>query len=168
MPNQPRKPTPAEVEAIRAGNAAGKSTYLIAKELGISRGHISRWSPDLGLSWDRSKTAAAGEARRQECANKRAQLELDYLDDAQRFRAKCRQPFTYVFVTGKVTMPEPYPSDQRAFQQMSIASMTASLRIAEHDSGVNIERGRSLLADVAAALAVDTGPPTDDDDEAEG
>jgi hypothetical protein len=164
MPNQPRKPTPAEVETIRAGHAAGRSTYSIAKELGISRGHISRWSPDLGLTWDRGpQTAAASQARRDRAEEVRSELELDLALEAQRALPAMHEPCDYAFGGKPFQMPKPFPSDQRAFNQIAISSLKASQEIADRRSGNGLADTTSMLARMGIALGVETYVPTDDD-----
>lgn len=152
--------------ALTTAHAAGDTLHAIAKAMGRSKSVISDKAARLGLSWDRAKTENATHTRRVIAAERRAQLELDYLDDAQRLRRLNLYAYVYNFAAGDVTAHHPYPSDQLKLQQASIASLNASIRIAEHDAGADIERTKSLLGDLAEALGVDTSPPSDDDDPA--
>jgi hypothetical protein len=161
-----RKYTPEEDEQIRAAAAAGESLNSTARKLNRTPGSIHNRSDLIGVTWSSSdQTAKANDARRLQCAEIRGQLELDYLLDAQRFRRKNLEPYRYSFIGGTVDTDEPYPGDQLKFQQTSIASLNASIRISEHAAGANVERGRSLLADVAAALGVNTNTDVIDDGE---
>lgn len=166
-PTNKRWTTTHDDELIRR-HAAGESLHSIAPAMGFAKDTIYKHAKRLNLAWDRSTSVAASEARRAIAAEKRAQLELDYLDDAQRFRQQNLEPYVYQFTSGSVTADLPHPADQLKLQQASVASLRTALQIAEHDEGANVEQAKSLLGDLATALgiALKAEAPAGDDDAA--
>lgn len=83
-------PPPADIDPqrLRELHGQGLSSSAIAGELGVSQSTISRHARRLGLSFDRSKTKAATEAKVVDAKAKRAQLANDLLDDAAKIRAQ--------------------------------------------------------------------------------
>ena len=68
-------------------HADGRSLHAIAKELGRSKDTISRYAAAAGLTWDRSRTAAAAHAVVVDNKARRAEAlrrELDILELAQK------------------------------------------------------------------------------------
>lgn len=59
---RPREWTPVEEQLITERHAAGASLHSIAKELGVAKPVLSRKAAKMGLTWDRSQTAAATRA----------------------------------------------------------------------------------------------------------
>lgn len=66
--------TQAELDAIKAGHAAGKSLREIAAELGRSASATGKHARAMGLGWDASRTAAATEAKQASNRERRAAL----------------------------------------------------------------------------------------------
>jgi hypothetical protein len=154
-------------DQLRALNAGGVSLNEAARQLGFASSTVSDHGVKLGLSWDRVKVAAANEARRQDAAARRLQLELDLLDDAQHLRGRLREPLVYFDWGGKdhdyaeKEVDQPTPTDQLKLIQAVGAAIDRSLKIAQHETGVGTEGAKSLLGDLAAALGIDTSPPDD-------
>lgn len=63
---------------------AGMTLTAIAREMGRSTQTIHRYSQRAGLSFDRSRTAAATEAKKIDVADRRVKLEERYLIEADR------------------------------------------------------------------------------------
>lgn len=76
--------TPAELERIKAGHAAGKSLRAIATDLGRSASTIGKHARGMGLSWDATRTAAATEAKQATNRERRAVLLGRLYDRADR------------------------------------------------------------------------------------
>lgn len=152
---------------VVALHAEGKSLGQIAELMGFSKATVTNHATKrLGLDWSRSgDTAAAAQARSARAAEMRAQFELDLMLDAQRFRLKNYQPYTYVFTAGTVEAPEPYPADQRSFQQMAIASAQASQRIADANSDGGLGAAVSMLGRMATALGLSSEVDSTEGDE---
>jgi len=77
----------AVIDDIKAG---GKSARQIGKAHGISDASVRRIAKDARIvdAWSRDKTVKATRARVADNAAKRAQLQSDLLDDAQKFRER--------------------------------------------------------------------------------
>ena len=58
----PRPWEPAETDTLRALHADGLSLNAIAKRMARSKDVISRRAADIGLNWDRTRTAVATQA----------------------------------------------------------------------------------------------------------
>lgn len=76
------------VEAIRGGRQRNE----IAREFGRAAGTITKIAQAEGLSFDRSATQVATEARRADNAAKRAELIAGMYDDARRLRTQMFAP----------------------------------------------------------------------------
>lgn len=74
MGRAPRRVTDDEVETVRRMHADGKSLNAVARALGRSTSTIGTISKRLGLSWDRSRLAAAVSAKQTDNRARRAAL----------------------------------------------------------------------------------------------
>lgn len=91
-----RPVTQAERDQVAELHAAGKSRADIGRQLGRSATTIGRIGEQLGLSWDRTRTAAATAARSTDLAARRAELAALLLDDAFKIRERLYKPYTVV------------------------------------------------------------------------
>lgn len=143
--------TDAERERVQQLHARGLGRNDIARELGRSVSTISAVAKQLGLSFDRSKTAAATAAKVVDAKAKRAQLMTDLLDDAEKLRAQLfAQAHVYAFGGKENTFAEAYidqPSfrDQRDIMAAVNTALGASLRLDQHDGDGSNETVGSLL-----------------------
>lgn len=151
--------TDAELEAIRLHHAAGLSLSGTAKLIGRAVSSTRLASVRLGLSWERSKTAAATAAAQTDMAAQRAQLAADLLQDAKRLREQMWQP-AVVFAFGgrdgdysEHRVTEPPAADKRTLMQASQAALTAHLRLVDHDSDGGVAEARSVLDGFMDAVA---------------
>jgi hypothetical protein len=157
-----RRPlTPDELTRLRELHAAGATRNAIGRELGRSASTVSAAAAKLGLSFDRSATAAATAAAQADAKALRAQLELDYLHDAQRARRQVWLPCEYIdhggkdFVRVKWKQAEPTPADKLRLMQASKLAADASLRLAQHDAtDTGTDGAKSMLGALAAGLRV--------------
>lgn len=158
--------TDAESDQLRQLHAEGKSLTQAAKLMGRGKATLSNKSKALGLDWDRSATALATTAKVADAKARRVQLELDYLDDAQKLRQQLWMQHEYIdhggkeFVEVRWTQDQPAPADKLKLMQASTMAASHSLRLADHDAGTGAAAVVGLLQQTAAALGL-----TDDTDQ---
>lgn len=80
------EPTPEVESKIREGHALGKSLTGIAREIGVDKGDLSRWSKRVGLLW--TGTPHASDAVRERLAFNRLLLAEAALADAIAIRER--------------------------------------------------------------------------------
>ncbi|MBD2760063.1 helix-turn-helix domain-containing protein [Yimella sp. cx-573] len=155
----PRPLTAIEQDELRRRHADGQSLHAIAQEMGRSKRTISEYAKKIGLSWDRSRTAAATKARVADAKDRRARLALDLLDDVEQLRAQLWAPASYVDHGGKDftrvdwTLDRPVFADQLKIMQAVNIGVEKHLRITNHDAGGS-EAVRSLLTGLADQLGL--------------
>jgi hypothetical protein len=146
--------TDTDRERILALHAAGKSRNDIARETGRSQGTVTKVVHDAGRTFDRTATVAATAAKKADAAALRAELELDYLADAQRLRKQLWEPCIAFNFGGKDNTYEEHPLDEPVFadklkiMQASTTASNASLRIEQARSDGGITAARSLVDDL--------------------
>jgi hypothetical protein len=86
------KLTPAELDRIRAGHAAGKSLRAIAADLGRSPSAVGRYARDMGLAWGTERTAAATAAKQASNRERRAELVTRLYDRADKIMNRLDAP----------------------------------------------------------------------------
>lgn len=146
----------------------GKSRNAIAKAIGRSNAAVTKIAKAEGLTFDRTTTMQATEAARADAAKLRAQLELDYLDDAQHLRRRIRQQYLVFEWGGKdheyaeKLITEPPPTEQYRLMQASVAAANASLRIEASRGEGGVAAARSLVSEIAGFFGYGPdGEPTD-------
>jgi len=171
-----RRPvTDAERDQVRAMHADGASRNAIARALGRSPSTITAIADELGLSFNRERTAAATAAKQADNRARRAQLAAALLDDVERLRAQLFAPTTvYAFggrdnVYREHKVDRPPPREQRDIV-LAITNLIAShLRLVEYDrdTGADPVTGMlgALLADLQArhGTGPDDAPPVEPD-----
>jgi hypothetical protein len=147
----------AIIEDIRAGM---KSRNQIARDHGVSVGSVTNIAKAAGVpgAFDRSQTENATRAREVDCKALRAQLKVDLLNDAQRFRKRSWEPYQVVVGTPEgaeiVTLDlPPLPDARAAYTAIGIA-VDKSIRLEQHDVGDSTEGAKSLLGSLSDALGV--------------
>lgn len=151
--------TDADRERVRELHAEGLARNAIAAKMGRSQAAVSKIAKALGLDFDRSRTAAATEAKVLDARARRAQLMHDLLDDANRLRRQLWEPTTIYSFGGKDNTYNSKPVDRPPFKDqrdiMGAASLaiTASLRLDEHDTA-GAEGAKSMLGALATGLQV--------------
>lgn len=139
MPRHPNPVTDADHQRVRELHAQGKSRNAIAEEIGRSGRTVSRIAKELGLTFDRERTRAATEAKKDDARAKRAALALALLDDAQRLRRQLWKPAHYVDHGGKEfdrvdwTLPEPTFADKQKIMQSVGIAVDKAVRLDEYD-----------------------------------
>lgn len=150
--------TPDEREQIRALHAEGHGRNEIARRTGRSWGAITNAANDLGLSFDRSETAAATAARKADLQEMRSQLALDLIEDAQRLRLQMWKPAVVYAFGGKEGLyseepvDEPPPVDKRALMATAATAIDRSLKLSPQSDGTGLDQAKSMLGDIGAAL----------------
>jgi IS30 family transposase len=138
----------AERERIRQLHGEGASVNAIAKQLRRSTATIHTHARSLGLSFDRSKVAAASAARRADAEVRRRELAENLLDDAQQFRQRIWGEFKQVQYVGKDgervedVLSEPPPKEQLDYARAMQIVLTQTLKLVEFDR----EKDASRLA----------------------
>lgn len=174
MTSRARNPlTDAEKARIHEMHTAGATRNDIARDLNRSGDTISRYCTKAGLDFDRDKVRAATEARKADLALMRADLRARFLAEANAALDVIGQPETVWNFGGRDntyaehTFLSPTPGTRRAMILAASAASTQEIRIAQADSGANVEAAKSLLTGLAEALGV-KGPaeqaPADDDE----
>jgi hypothetical protein len=131
----PQMWTDADEQTLRDLHATGMTLTAIAKQMGRSKNTISKYAERLGLSWDRTRTAAATEARKIDAAARRVALEERYLVEADRLLDQLReQAVVYSFggaenTYNEHTLAKPTYADQRNIMQASSIATTAANRL---------------------------------------
>jgi hypothetical protein len=154
----PRPLTTAEMARIRELHAAGHGRNAIARELRRSPDTISRACAQLGLDFDRSASEVATAARVADARARRARLQLELLDDAERLRAQIFAPTTVFAFGGRDNVynerqvVQPPVRDQRDLVHAVSTAVAASLRLAEHDADTGADDAKSMLGALAAGL----------------
>ncbi|RBQ05165.1 helix-turn-helix domain-containing protein [Micromonospora sp. LHW51205] len=174
MPRTPGRPvTQADHDRVRELHAEGLSRNAIAKEIGRSGKTVSEIAVKLGLTFDRTRTRAATEARRDDAKSRRAALALALLGDAERLRAQLWKPAHYVDHGGKEydrvdwTLDEPAFADKLKLMQSVGIAVDRAVKLDQYDADPGIDAAKSMLGALAAGLgaAYDqlTQPATDGD-----
>lgn len=155
--SRPRLVTPAERARVRDLHTQGLSRNAIARELGRPWSTITKIAVDEGLSFDRTATAKAVEARQVDMAAQRAQLAQDLLDDAQRLRERAWTRYKVV-VAGRdgadiVDLELPPAQDVRAFYGAIGAAVNGHKTATALDANSNgVDGARSMLGKLSQAL----------------
>lgn len=174
MTSRARNPlTDAEKARIHEMHTAGATRNDIARDLGRSGDTITRYCKKAGLDFDREQIRAATEARKIDLAARRASLRERLLHEADAALDVIGQPETVWNFGGRDntyaehTFPAATSETRRKMILAAAAASTQEIRIAQADSGANVEAAKSLLTGLAEALGV-KGPaeqPQADDDE---
>jgi hypothetical protein len=133
--------TPDERERIIASIRAGKGCNEIAAEVGRGPATISRIATAEGLSFDRSQTRAATEARQADMQARLTDLSEQLLTDVERLRRQLWKPCLVYDFGGKENtyaeheLPEPdFRAKQAIFTSIGIA-VDKVIAIRKQDTG---------------------------------
>lgn len=155
--------TPAEDTILRALHEAGRSLHSIAAEMGRSKDTISKKAAALGLTWDRSRTAAAAQAVVIDNKARRALLVGTLYTRAEELLAQITEPHTVFNFGGKNNsynehlLDRPPTGDIRNLMQSASIALQRAVHLEQVDATGGVEKERSLLAQLGEALGV-TGP----------
>lgn len=152
----------AEQDAARLVelHAAGRSLHSIATDLGRSKDTISRKAAAAGLTWDRSKTAAAAQAVVVDNKARRALLVSRHYARAEKVLDRLEAAtFTTLVPVG---MGEQRPQalefvpaiEEKALAQAVSTYLTSAARLEQIDAGDGSDTVRSLLGSLARTLGL--------------
>ncbi len=144
-------------------HAAGKSCNAIARELGVSPSTISGWAKREGLSFARSKTAAAVAAQRIDRAAVRADIiDRMYIRSQKILTRLEADSFTYRMPTQYgseiVTDDAAPPGDEKNLAAAIGIYLDKATRLELVDAGDGSQTAKSMLADLGRALGIKSEP----------
>lgn len=152
--------TERELARIRQLHGEGKTRNDIARELKRSASTITKACGKLGLSFDRSATKAATEAKVADAKARRAEIMNGLLDDVQRLREQLFAPAVIFSFGGKDNsynskkVDEPPARDKRDLMGSISLALNASMRLDEHDRGSEADEAKSVVDNLFEALGV--------------
>jgi hypothetical protein len=153
-----RPVTSDDYEQIQALHAKGLGRNDIAAAIGRAPATVTKLAGELGLSFNRTATAAATAAKLVDAKARRAQLALDLLDDAARLRLQLWQTATIHNFGGRDntynehTLPEPPFADKLKILQGVGVAVDRALKLDEYDAQTGDEEARGMLLDLAEKL----------------
>lgn len=145
---------------VRELHAAGKGRNEIARELGVSASTVSGIVSKLGLSFERTATVAATEARKADLTARRVELKALLLEDAHHLRQQLWEPARLVNFGGKdntlneTLLDEPLFADKKNIMSAVGIAMTAFDRLDAKDNDGGDSEARSMLAQLGRALGI--------------
>lgn len=149
----------ADEEQLRQLHADGVSRNRIAQEMGWSVGTITTHSRRLGLSFDRSATREAVEARQVDLKDRRQRIQTQLYDLAERNirRAQDRYLMTGFDHVGEFVseiLPEPPARETKDLTLAASSALTSAVKLAQVDGGdVGREQAAGLLQGLSDAMA---------------
>ncbi|MFJ6566634.1 hypothetical protein ACIQNU_04390 [Streptomyces sp. NPDC091292] len=164
----------ARWDELRELHAQGKGRNQISREMGITNSVVSRTAAHLGLEFDRSKIAAATEARLVDLAERRSLLAEDLIGDAEKLRAQMWEPTTVYAFGGKDneynehTFNEAPAADKRALMGTAGMAIDRSLKLAPNEESSGVEAAKSMLSGLGEALSAFARAEDERDAQAEG
>lgn len=157
-------------QAIRADIEAGNTRNDVARKHGVSSSTVTKVAKEFGLTFDRSATRAATEARRADLAARRAEVSAEFLRRAREALAQMDQPHLAFSFGGKDNtynekrLDSPPTGDKRNLMTIAGIGLQRHLDIERHDNDTG-DSARSMLtelfAGIKAAVAAEA-PPSDD------
>lgn len=151
--------TDAEDQQLRDLAAAGVSIRKMATAVDRHQSSVKRRLDRLGIHLDRTQTAAATQAKVLDARARRAALEVQLLESAERLHEQVWQEHTYFDWGGKDhdfdthTVPEPTPTDKLKLMQAIGVAVDRSLKISVHDADTGVTEAVGALDQIAEALA---------------
>ncbi|MFJ9037981.1 hypothetical protein ACIRF8_15480 [Streptomyces sp. NPDC102406] len=137
--------------------------------MGIEKSVISRTAARLGLDFDRSKIAAATQARLADLAERRSLLAEALQDDAEKLRAQMWEPTTVYAFGGKENtfaseiLDEAPAAEKRALMGTAGMAIDRSLKLAPAEASGGADDAKSMLGKLAEGIAaiVNEDAPSD-------
>lgn len=159
--------TDLDRERVRELHAQGKTRNDIAREIGRSPSTVSKLARALGLSFDRTKTAAATAAKQQDNRARRTSLVGRLYGRSERILDRVEAP-NYTFTTATVNGIEtkvldhvPAP-DEKALAASISSHLTSAAKLEAIDANRGTESAKSMLGGLAAALGLGTPDARDE------
>ncbi|MFE9170871.1 hypothetical protein ACFYNZ_15310 [Streptomyces kebangsaanensis] len=125
---------------LEAARRPGASRNGVARETGVSEGSVTAICSEAGISFDRSQTAAAVQARSVDLKARRLELAVDLLDDVTEARTRMRGS-----------------EDSRGFldHAKAVAALASThVRVigVDKDDTSNVDAAKSMLGRLAEAI----------------
>ena len=141
-------------------HASGISCNAIAKELGVSASTISRWAKKVGLSFERTQTAAATTAKRIDRAAVRADI-IDRMYTRSQKVLDRLEADTYVYYiavagsgTERVEDDNPPALDEKNLASALGIYLDKATRLELVDGDDGEEHAKGMLAELGAFLGI--------------
>lgn len=151
--------TEEEREQVRTLHDEGHGRNEISRRTGIHQRRVSRIAEQLGITFVRSgHTRAATEAKKDDAAARRAQLQLDALTNAQKLMGQMFAPTRVFNFGGKDNEynsrehPEPPFRDKQAIATAIQALANTALRLAEYDKAAGSDDEKGMLLELRDQL----------------
>ncbi len=157
----PPPATDHDRQQVRDLHAAGQGRNDIAKAIGRSPSTVSKIASELGITFDRSTTAAATEAKQQDNKARRAAIVARLYQRAEHVLdtlESSEYPFTATTVNGIETQPLGHvpAQDERHLSSAISANLTSAAKLEQIDADDQAAASRSMLGNLAAVLGVPT------------
>ena len=133
--------------------------------MGISAGSVTNITKAAGVSFDRTATEQAVRSRKIDLAARRAELELQLLEDAARIRLQLFGPIEYTELGSwrssegaggaewhSRTAEQPVPADQLKLLQAVQVAVNTSQRIADAAGDGDTEDAKAMLVQLFGML----------------
>lgn len=153
--------TDADRDRVRDLHSEGKSRNDIARAISRSPSTVTGIARSLGLSFDRSATAAATHARQIDNRSRRTEIVGRLYGRAERILGRLeaeRYTFTATTINGiesKVLNHVPAP-DEKALASAMSTHLAAAARLEQVDADKGGDGAKSMLGGLAVALGIRT------------
>ncbi|WP_242908690.1 hypothetical protein [Actinomadura terrae] len=154
-----RRPiTTRDRRSVAELHARGLNRNAIAREIGRAQSTVSKIARELGLTFDRRRTAEATRAKVIDAKARRAELAALLLEDAHRLRVQLWEPCDLVKIGGKDNVATREPLERPLFDDQLRIVQAAGLaaerhaRLVELDADNGVNDGRAMLTNLAEAL----------------
>lgn len=161
--------TDAEISELQRLHSLRLGRNAIARVMGRSDRAVTVHAGRLGLSFDRTATAAATEAKMQDAKARRAAIIEGLYDIAEDELAYLKQDAAYDLVEVSIGKPVPYtverlPAQDRKALVSSISTATAAAaRLEALDTNNGVDDGISMLGQLASGLTAAYNAMTEED-----
>ncbi|WP_202919336.1 helix-turn-helix domain-containing protein [Saccharothrix deserti] len=151
--------TDADRARVRELHAEGKTRNDIARAINRSSSTVTGIARELGLSFDRSKTAAATAARQIDNRSRRTEIVGRLYGRVEHLLARLeadRYVFTATTINGieSKTLDHVPAPDEKALASALSTHLSAASRLEQVDADKGSEGAKSMLGGIALALGV--------------
>ena len=159
--------TDTDRDRVRELHAEGKSRNDIARVTGRSASTVTVIARELGLSFDRSKTAAATQARQIDNRARRTEITSRLYGRAEQVLARLESTgykFTATTVHGieTKTLDHVPAQDEKSLASALSTHLAAAARLEAIDAEKGSEGAKSMLTGLAVALGIATTTVVDE------
>lgn len=149
--------TDADRDRVRELHAQGLSRNAIAREIGRAASTVTKLADELRLDFDRTRTAEATRAKVLDAKDRRAQLALDLLADAERLRSQMWKPCKAFNFGGKDNDYNEVQLDEPTFRDKHEIARAVGALVDKHIRLTDVDTDEHGLAAVDAWLRDITG-----------